>query len=113
MKKIETYEDIKKKLLSLPKKFRKFYDKRQWSQAKHCYDVARTVACFMELPEDEMEVLFGNREKEIRGMFREEEVQHVFLHTVVRGNEDRADDTYEKNSERHNQRMAAGFYTKK
>ena len=61
--------------------------KKKYSQAKHCYEVARNVSIFMELPEEEMINLFGSREepdKPIIGMFSEEEVQKAYQECIKR-----------------------------
>lgn len=67
--------------------------KKEYPQAKFCYDTARNVAVFLELEEKRMQELFGERgdKGEILqpGMFREEQVQKAYLECI------RAGQTYE------------------
>lgn len=75
------------KLWELAASFRVYMRQKQWSQAKHCYEVARNVSVFLELPEEEMINLFGSREepdKPIIGMFSEEEVQKAYQECIKR-----------------------------
>lgn len=75
------------KLWELAASFRVYMRQKKYSQAKHCYEVARNVSIFMELPEEEMINLFGSREepdKPIIGMFSEEEVQKAYQECIKR-----------------------------
>lgn len=84
---ITSPEATKHKLWELAASFRAYMRQKKWSQAKHCYEVARNVSIFMELPEDELINLFGSREepdKPIVGLFPEEEVQKAYRECIKR-----------------------------
>lgn len=106
-------EEFKNRLLELGKKFVRLYSAGEYSKAKHCYDTARTVACFIGFDEDDMNELFGNRDREITGAFPENIVQRVFYHTSVKGNEDRTQESLADNELQHMQRRLMGIYAKK
>lgn len=78
-----TEQQIRDKLFDLPISFAVHYKNKDYGKAKHCYDIARMVAAFVELPEADCIALFGNRSyKEDReeltdGLFPEEQVDKV------------------------------------
>ena len=106
-------EQFKERLLELGQKFMGFYREGKYSQAKHCYDTARTVACCIGFPEEDMDELFGNRSRDMNGIFPENVVQRVFYHTSVKGNEDHTKESFAENELKHAQRQAMGIYAKK
>lgn len=106
-------EELMKRLHEMGKKFTRLYASGEYGKAKHCYDTARTVACFFGLAEDEMNEVFGSREKEITGVFPEDIVQRVFYHTSIKGNEDSTDESLADNELKHMQRRLLGLYAKK
>lgn len=84
---ITNAEAAKHKLWELAASFRTYVRQKNWSQAKHSYEVARSVAVFMELPEVDMIFLFGTREepdKPIVGLFPEDEVQKAYWECIKR-----------------------------
>lgn len=84
---VSNMETMTHKLWELAASFRTYMYQKKWSQAKHCYEIARNVAVFMELPEVEMVKLFGSREepdKPIEGLFPEEEVQKAYWECIKR-----------------------------
>lgn len=84
---ISNAEATMNKLWELAASFRAYVRQKKWSQAKHCYEVARNVSIFMELPEEEMVKLFGSRDepdKPVIGMFPEEEVQKAYRECIKR-----------------------------
>lgn len=70
--------DIEKKLFELPVLFREHMKCKRYFEAKACYDKARTVALFIELEQDKMTELFGERGERsvyiVEGLFKEEQV---------------------------------------
>lgn len=88
-----TSEEIRQKLLDLPELFMVHYKKKEYAQAKYCYDTARNVSLFIELEEKDMLLLFGNRQDEehpVEGLFNEEQVQRCYQECI------KANQTYEK-----------------
>ena len=84
---IANTEAAKYKLWESAASFRMYVRQKKWTQAKHCYEVARNVSVFMELPEEDMILLFGSREepdKPVIGMFPEEEVQKAYQECIKR-----------------------------
>lgn len=83
-----TEKEAKKKLFECAKDFCVMMRKRRYNQAKYCYDTALKVAVFLELPQNEMEKLFGiNGEKGtviMKGEFPQELVARAYEMTVVR-----------------------------
>lgn len=73
--------DVKKKLYELADLFQHYYMNKEYAAAKMTYFRAQTVAVFMELSEDELAELFGNRaykddREELRdGLFKESQVE--------------------------------------
>lgn len=56
-----TAEQIREKIFRSAEEFEQHCRQKQWSRAKHVYDRASAMAVFMELPESDLAVLFGNR----------------------------------------------------
>lgn len=73
--------EAKKKLYELADIFKHHYTRKEYAAAKMAYFRAQTVAVFLELSEDELSELFGNRaykddREELKGgLFNEEEVE--------------------------------------
>lgn len=78
-----TEREIRDKLYEYAEQFRLSYQNKEWSRAKMLYFRAQTVATFLELPEEELAQLFGNRaykedwEPLESGLFPEDEVEKV------------------------------------
>lgn len=109
-----TLEQVKQKLRSLSEKFMQHYRNREYGKAKHCYDTALTVSCFIGLTEEEKDELWGNRDKNIMGLFMESVVSKVFLETSVKEKWKNVQDMSKEEFElRHAQRKAIGLYAKK
>lgn len=86
-------EDIRQALFDLPELFLVHFRKKEYAQAKDCYDTARTVALFVKLEEKDMDKLFGNRQDEsnpVEGAFNEDLVQKAYLECI------KANRTYER-----------------
>ncbi len=81
---MKTEYEIRQSLRQLPEEFKAYLRNKDYARAKWCYDTARTVALFVRLDEREMLELFGDRELEIEGRFREESVQKVYLECIKR-----------------------------
>lgn len=79
---MKTEYQIRQALRQLPAEFMVYYKNKDYARAKHCYDTARTVALFIELEEKEMTELFGDRELEIEGSFREDYVQKAYWECI-------------------------------
>lgn len=56
-----TAEQIRDKIYGRAEEFKDYAREKKWSQAKYAYSSASTMAVFMELPEEDMAELFGNR----------------------------------------------------
>jgi len=77
------------KLMGMPEQFMEKYREKDWAGAKYIYDTAIRISTFMEVSEDVMETLFGNRAtaeegEEKDGLFPEELVQKVYLECAVK-----------------------------
>lgn len=109
-----TIEQVKEKLRGLSEKFMDHYWNGEYGKAKHCYDTALTVACFIGLTEKEKDELWGNRDLNIPGLFMEGVVNKVFLETSVKGTAKNVTQMSEQEFElRHAQRRGMGLYAKK
>lgn len=81
---------VRQKLYESAELFRHHYARKEWAKAKLAYFRAQTVALFVELSEQEMMELFGNRaykeeNEELKdGLFREEEVEIVSWECIKR-----------------------------
>lgn len=80
-----TAEQIRDKIFRSAEEFRGYVREKRWSNAKYIYDRASAMAVFMELPDDDKAVLFGNRayreddaEPVAKGLFDEESVQKAY-----------------------------------
>lgn len=105
-------EQIKDRLYGLGKKFMNYYYGKDYAKAKHCYDTALTVSCFLGL-EEVMNTLWGNEELNIIGKFPKYAVNKVFLETAVKRNwKNPAEMTEEEIYLRHVQRQHEGIYKK-
>lgn len=88
--------EIKKKLYELADIFKHHYVRKEYAAAKMTYFRAQTVALFMELSEDELAELFGNRaykddREELQGgLFSESEVEKASWECI------RIDQTYDE-----------------
>lgn len=95
-----TEEQMKKKLWDMADLFKHYMRKKMYAMAKFEYEKARSVAIFMELPEEEMDELFGERGNtgEIikKGLFAEEEVIRAYEKAAVRGNNGHENYKYER-----------------
>ncbi len=74
--------EIRQALRQMPAEFMVYYRNKDYGRAKNCYDTARTVAVFVELSEKEMMELFGDREQEVEGKFKEEYVQKAYWECI-------------------------------
>lgn len=87
-------EEIREKLKDLAADFNEYVEAKQYFEAKYCYEVARMVTVFIELPEIEQIELFGNQwcrnEKDgdevIKGLFDEKKVAKTVYETAVKRN---------------------------
>lgn len=74
------------KLYELPQIFNVSMMNKDYPSAKRCYDTARTVALFMNLDEERMRELFGERGERgaiiQAGLFSEEKVQKAYLECI-------------------------------
>lgn len=57
-----TAEQIREKIYAKAEEFNDFYDQKNWVRAKWAYDTASAMAVFMELPSEDMQVLFCVRD---------------------------------------------------
>lgn len=96
--------DIEKKLYDLPVLFKEHMRCRRYPEAKACYDRAVTIALFIELEEDRITELFGERGERgtciVKGLFEEDQVQKAYLECIKRNrtNENRQYEPLQKNS---------------
>lgn len=78
-----TERQIRNKLYEYADQFRSAYMRKEWARAKLLYDASREVAVFLELPEQDLAELFGNRaykddrEELVDGLFPEREVERA------------------------------------
>ena len=80
-----TAEQIREKIFHRAEDFREYVRQKNWSGAKYAYFSASTMAVFMELPESDLAILFGNRayreddsEPVLDGMFDEATVSKAY-----------------------------------
>lgn len=80
-----TAEQIRAKIFRRAEDFKEYSREKKWSNAKYAYDSASMMAVFMELPESDLAVLFGNRayredesEPVLNGLFDEATVAKVY-----------------------------------
>lgn len=107
-------EQIEERLRRLATKFMDYYRNKEYEKAKHCYDTARTVFCVMGTSEKFREELWGNRDKNIPGLFMESVVSKVFLETAVKQTAKNVQEMSQQEFElRHAQRQCMGIYAKK
>lgn len=107
-------EQIEERLCRLAAKFMDYYRNKEYGKAKHCYDTARTVFCVMGTSEKFRDELWGNRDKNIPGLFMESVVSKVFLETAVKGTTKNVTQMSQQEFElRHAQRRGMGLYAKK
>lgn len=85
-----TAEQIREKIFRSAEEFKEYVRRKEWSRAKYAYDSASTMAVFMELPESDMAVLFGNRpykgddDPMERGLFDEEIASRAYDECIKR-----------------------------
>lgn len=79
---MKTEYEIRQALRQLPDEFKIYLKNKDYARAKNCYDTARTIALFVELGEKEMLELFGDKEQDIEGRFKEAEVQKVYWECI-------------------------------
>lgn len=109
-----TIEQVKEKLRELAAKFMDHYRNEEYAKAKHCYDTALTVVCFIGMTEEFREELWGNRDKNVPGLFMESVVSKVFLETAVKERTKNVQEMSQQEFElRHAQRQCMGIYAKK
>lgn len=79
-------KSLMEKLYKLPQTFQENMQSKDYVGAKSCYDIARTVAVFLNLDKEHMEELFGKRGERgeiIRvGLFPEEKVQQAYFECI-------------------------------
>ena len=51
---IQNIASARQKLWEYSVSFHRYIRQKEWAKAKYCYDTARTVAVFLELPSEEM-----------------------------------------------------------
>lgn len=84
-----TAEQIREKIFRRADEFKEHARQKEWSRAKYAYDSASTMAVFMELPESDLAVLFGNRaykeddDPMERGLFDEELVHRAYWECIL------------------------------
>ena len=78
-----TERQIRNKLYEYADQFRGAYLRKEWARAKSLYVTAQRIAVFLELPEQDLSELFGNRaykddrEDLVDGLFPEREVERA------------------------------------
>lgn len=78
-----TERQIRNKLYEYADQFRGAYLRKEWARAKSLYFTAQRIAVFLELPEQDLAELFGNRpykddrEELVDGLFPEYEVERA------------------------------------
>lgn len=78
-----TERQIRNKLYEYAEQFRGAYMRKEWFRAKSIYVTAQRIAVFLELPEQDLAELFGNRaykedmEDLADGLFPEREVERA------------------------------------
>ena len=77
------------KIMEMVDLFQSHYREHKYRKAKICYDSARTVASFLELPEEKMAYYFGDRSDGMEGLFSEAKVQKVYEQCIFLDREER------------------------
>lgn len=78
-----TERQIRNKLYEYADQFHGAYLRKEWARAKSIYVTAQRIAVFLELPEQDLAELFGNRaykddsEDLVDGLFPEREVERA------------------------------------
>ncbi len=78
-----TERQIRNKLYEYADQFRGAYMRKEWARAKSLYVTAQRIAVFLEMPEQDLSELFGNRaykddrEELVDGLFPEREVERA------------------------------------
>ena len=88
--------DIRKYLVNKAYQFRKHVLAKEYLAAKADYDNARCVAVEMEIPEEDMIMLFGDRETGIDGLFLYDWQQKVYFETTVVGSHEWGNRNFEE-----------------
>lgn len=107
-------EQVEERLRRIAEKFMEYYRNKEYGKAKYCYDTARTVLGVMSASDEFRDELWGNRDKNIPGLFMETAVNKVFLETAVKGTTKNVTQMSQEEFElRHAQRRSLGLYAKK
>lgn len=87
-----TPEQIERGIYDLAEQFQGHMRRKEYAQAKHCYEKALTVALFVRLdPEKQLE-LFGTRKQDppAEGLFGETDVQKAVYECSIRRQKEEA-----------------------
>lgn len=104
-----TERQIRNKLYEYAEMFSGAYMRKEWARAKLLYFRAQTVATFLEMPEQDLAELFGNRpykddrEDFVDGLFQEERVERASWECV------RIHETYDELHLRPKTRYGSAF----
>lgn len=81
-----TGQEIEQKIFSLADQFKRHMSRKEYAQAKHCYDTAMTVSLFVGLEAEKKLELFGSRQEEpaMEGIFKEKDVQKAVYECGIR-----------------------------
>lgn len=85
---IEGKKQMLDKLHEMSQRFKFHMERKEYCHAKALYDEARTTAVFLELGEEQMIELFGERGERGEvisvGLFPEEKVQRAYIECIKR-----------------------------
>lgn len=81
---MHTTREIEQNIFDLAEQFKRHMRKKEYAKAKNCYNTALTVSLFVGLEEDKKLELFGSRDPEIEGMFREKDIQKAVYECDIR-----------------------------
>lgn len=81
-----TGKEIERNIFELAEKFQWHMRRKEYTEAKYCYDRARTVALFIQLDQGKCLELFGSRQEDppVEGLFREEDVEKARYECSIR-----------------------------
>lgn len=81
----EMVTDVRKLLMDGAKQFMKHMRAKEYLAAKADYDSAICVATQLQIPTEDMLMLFGDQETDRQGLFPLELVQKAYYETTVKG----------------------------
>lgn len=84
--------EIERDIFDLAEQFRGHMRRKEYAQAKYCYERALTVSLFVQLEPEKCLELFGSRQQDppVEGLFKERDVEKVRYECCVRRKKEEA-----------------------